>query len=209
MITQIPNAVTLTVNQENHIQGIPTADKVAEWNRNTQMVNSIKNSIKSQLDILQSKKCCYCGLDLYETSRAEIEHIAPKASRINDYPEFTFEKENLALVCGFCNGSSKKGEKDIVLNRNNIYSNCTFKIVHPYFDNPNHHYEWINNSTQILIRHRTRKGQFSILLFGLNTETHSNARGKQRIYEKKVKRRLARHNAIDKFKRIIGFSRKI
>jgi uncharacterized protein (TIGR02646 family) len=203
MIHQLNNIFILTDEQENHMSGIPDSDKPDEWVKTNAFMTNIRASITAQLDGFQNQKCCYCGLDLWETGRGEIEHIAPKSSRQRAYPEFTFEKQNLALACEYCNGSSKKGETDIVLRYSPTYSNCEFKLVHPYFDNPNDHYEWINNKTQIVVRHRTWKGKYSIILFHLHK--HANARAKQHIYERKVNRLRIYNNIIDRFKQIISF----
>lgn len=203
MINQIANIFTLSAQQENHLAGIPNAQKPAEWERSTVMMNGIKVSVTNQLDTIQKEKCCYCGLQLWETGRGEIDHIAPKASRKMAFPEFTFTKQNLALACEYCNGSSKKGETNTVFRYNANYANCEFKIVHPYFDDPNVHYEWINERTKIVIRHKTWKGKYSIILFGLHEQ--ANARAKQRIYEKRINRFRTVQNIYSRFKQIISF----
>lgn len=149
MINQITNTFTLTVSQDIHLSSIVNAGKVAEWSRNTNMMKEVRRSITEQLDLIQNKKCCYCGLQLWETGRGEIDHIAPKASRQKAYPEFTFEKLNLALSCEYCNGSSKKFEKDTILRYNSTYQNCKFKIVHPYLDNPNLHFQRLTICAEI------------------------------------------------------------
>lgn len=205
MINQINNTVTLTQQQDDHLAGIAIANRPAEWDKTNATMTAIKTSITTQLDGFQNQKCCYCGLQLWETARGEVDHIAPKGARPKAYPEFTFEKPNLALSCEYCNGSSKKGQTDIVFRYNANYSNCEFKIVHPYFDNPNAHYEWVNTRTQIQLRHRTWKGKYSILLFELDTTGQANARGKQRIYEKKVNRIRVVNNLFNRFKQIVLF----
>lgn len=205
MINQITSVFTLTQDEENHISLIADALKPDEWIRGTMMMKGMRASITSQLDIIQNQKCCYCGLQLWETARGEIEHIAPKSSRQRAYPEFTFTKQNLALSCEYCNGSSKKGETNIVFRYNAKYSDCEFKIVHPYFDNPDQHYQWINQGTKIMISNRTWKGKYSIILFGL--KDLASARAKQRIYERKVNRKIIANNLLNKFISIIKFQR--
>ncbi len=193
----------MTQLEVNHIASIPDSLKVAEWERGTVLMKGIRSSITSQLNTIQNEKCCYCGLQLWETARGEIDHIAPKASRHKAYPEFTFVKQNLALSCEYCNGSNKKGERNTILRYNSNYQNCDFKIVHPYFDVPNHHFEWINQRTQVVIRHKTWKGKYSIILFQL--KDLANARAKQRIYEKKLRRIKNVQNIFEKFKKITYF----
>jgi uncharacterized protein (TIGR02646 family) len=201
---QINYIIELTPLQESHLTNIIVADRPAEWKKDNPMMRAIRQSITTQLDNFQNQKCCYCGLELWGTSRGEIEHIAPKASRKKAYPEFTFEKKNLALSCEYCNGSSKKGEINVVFKPHAIYSNCEFKLVHPYFDNPDDHYEWVNGRTQIQIRHKTWKGKYSIILFKLHTQAQANARGREWISKRK-KNRLILNALYEKFIKIIAY----
>lgn len=205
MINQLTNTFNLTTEQEDFISNIIHSSKVYEWNKGTTNMKEIKSSISSQLNHFQNQKCCYCGLELWETSRGEIEHIAPKGSRKKAYPEFTFTKHNLAISCEYCNGSSKKGERDIIFRYNQNYSACEFNIVHPYFDNPKNHYNWINHDTKILISHKTWKGKYSIILFGL--KDLAIARAKQKNYENKIQRKILINNYLDIFLSIINFNR--
>lgn len=183
MIQQILQLFTLTQEQEILIASFVPAERADEWDRGTNVMNAIKSSITTQLNEIQREKCCYCGLQMWETGRGEIEHIAPKAARGKSYPQFSFEKQNLALACEYCNGSSKKGETDVVLTEHAVYNQCTFKLVHPYFDNPDDHYEWINEETKVVITHRTPKGKYSIDLFELHDL--AEARAKQQMFERK------------------------
>ena len=205
MFNKINSEFQLDTTQETHLSSIPDINKPREWDKNNNIINGIKRSITDQLNITQNGKCCYCGLPLWETSRGEIEHIAPKKARPKSYPEFTFTKKNLALACEYCNGSSKKGQKDIVSKYDVNYDNCEFELVHPYFDDPNLHYEWVNNETQIQVRHKTSKGKYSIMLFGLDQPAMSNARAKQKIYEREVSKIVKRKRYYDLFKRIVKF----
>lgn len=205
MINQITNRFTLTRSQKEYIDSVPINDRAAAWDQNTKIVSEIKKSIKEQLDDIQNQKCCYCGLRLWETSRGEIEHIAPKAGRKKAYPEFAFTTENLALACEYCNGSSKKGEVDTILRHDVNYSDVLFKIVHPYFDKPSVHYEWLNSSTQITVRHKTWKGKYSIILFGL--EKLATARAKQIMWEKKTTRVNSINELRTRFLKVITFIR--
>lgn len=205
MLNRIINDIQLTDEEDTYLAEILINNRPDEWERNTVMMNNIKKSINTQLNLFQNEKCCYCGLKLWETSRGEIEHIAPKRGRPKAYPEFTFTKKNLALACEYCNGSSKKGQKDIILKYNANYNRCEFKLVHPYFDDPDLHYEWVNNKTKIQIRHKTGKGQYSISLFKLDQPSMSDARGKQYIYERKVAKIAQKQRYINLFKRIISF----
>lgn len=71
---------------------------------------------------------------------------------------------------------------------NVVYSNCTFKIIHPYFDDPIQHYEWTKGKFKILVSGISNKGKFSICLFELDSEAHTLARAKQVMFEEKLRR---------------------
>lgn len=185
MINQITSTYNLTQQEQNLIDSlIPFQPGI--WNNTT--VKAIKTEIHKQLLLIQNNNCCYCGLKVNEGGRAEIEHIANKGGQKRPaYIEFVFTKENLAIVCQFCNSSSKKGQEDILDNVDlTNYNNCTFKIVHPYFDNPNLHYAWTNGKYRILISSISIEGNKSIELFGLDSESHTLARAKQAMFEDKL-----------------------
>lgn len=185
MIKQIPSTYYLTQQEQNLISSlIPFQSGI--WD--SSIVSNLKTEIHNQLLVIQENNCCYCGLKVNEGGRAEIEHIANKGGlKRPAYIEFVFTKENLAIVCQFCNSSSKKGQADILdLVDLTNYHNCTFKIVHPYFDNPNLHYSWTKGKYKILISSTSAKGIKSISLFGLDSEGHTLARAKQAMFEEKL-----------------------
>jgi uncharacterized protein (TIGR02646 family) len=203
MINKIEKTYSLTDDEEGYLNGIAVDERVRAW-KNYTNVGIIKEKIKTQLNVIQNECCCYCGNDLWVTSRAEIEHIAPKKSRKKEYPEFTFEKFNLALACQYCNSSSKKAEEDTISVYNTDYSLCQFKLVHPYFDEPSLHYEWFNNKNKILIKGKTPKANYSINLFELQTEYQNKARGNKKILNRYIKNQELK----DRFLRIITFGLK-
>lgn len=138
-----------------------------------------KDHIRKKLGDNQSNKCAYCGNDLWLTSGAYIDHIAPQGEKL--YPEFRFERENLVLACDFCNGSSGKHEYDTITVPHSVYRKCIFNIVHPYFDNPDEHYAYLTNHrrNKILIRYKSPKGKNTIYRLHLNSERRVTARYKQ------------------------------
>jgi uncharacterized protein (TIGR02646 family) len=205
MIIKIDKNYTLTALQEARLALFPGASSINAWNSQANIIKEIKESIRSQLLLIQKNKCCYCGLQLWQTSANEIEHIAPKASRIKAYPEFAFTKMNLALACELCNGIHRKWETDTIWIYNAQYNFCTFKLVHPYLDNPDNHYGWVYNSTKVVMSHKTLKGQYSISLFGLNEIPRIEARASQRNYEKTKRKYGLRQNALNKIKAIVNF----
>jgi len=146
-------------------------------------LNNLKQNIKIQLKQTHNDECAYCGLELGETSPEEIEHIAQKAEA--KYPQFMFTPENLCLACRLCNGFSKKGNKDTIDQYNDEYHRCNFKIVHPYFDNPDDHFSWVDNEIRIDIISFSPKGSASIKMFDLAGEKQSCGRAKQKLYDDK------------------------
>lgn len=205
MIVQIKKNYSLSAVQEQHLALFPGAHSIDAWNSQANIIKEIKKSIRSQLLIIQDNKCCYCGMDLWQTSSDEIDHIAPKASRRKAYPEFAFNKMNLALACGLCNGVHRKSEADTISVYNAQYNFCKFKLVHPYLDNPDNHYNWVYNSTKVVMSHKTLKGQYSIYLFGLNETPRIEARASQRNYQKAKQRYQLKQNVLNKIKAIVNF----
>lgn len=130
-------------------------------------IKEFKKLLSLQLNEIQQGKCAYCGSDLYVTSAPQIEHIAPKGGpKRPKHVRFTFLPWNLALACSFCNSPMKKGGKDTIVKEDIDYSKCHFSIVHPYFDDPDDHYEWEG----ALITGKTNKGINSIEMFQLDGE---------------------------------------
>lgn len=167
--------------------GIP---KYEDWDSGKKINKKIKESIKKQLLFWQNEKCVYCGLKLGGTSRAEIEHIAPR----HLYPEFEYTTKNLAMSCQFCNSSSKKGRKDTVTvgSKNIYYNKCTFTIVHPYFDDVDHYFEGEGAIIRIssgLTSDEEVKARNTLDMFGLSESCHVEERAKQLLWETVMKER--------------------
>src|SRR5690606_12318514 len=119
--------------------------------------------------------CAYCGLPLNRTSGPQIDHIAPKSI----YPEYTFEAKNLILSCSLCNGFSKKAEFDTVRSKGENYLDNTFYIVHPYFDDPTRHFEYIDhNGYPCMILSLTDEAKKSRRLFKLDSPEMTEERYK-------------------------------
>lgn len=146
------------------------------WSRKNQNMTSIKTFIRDKLSDLQENECAYCGFELEVTSAPEIEHIAPKGENL--YPQFTFTETNLVFSCSFCNGYMKKWTTDTITTLNSDYQLCEFSIVHPYFDDPTEHYDWVDNIKSILIQRKSQKGENSIKLFDLDSSRLSEYRAR-------------------------------
>ena len=175
----------LSASQKQYIESIKTNGTLVgdEWakKKNDMQMISLKEDIRRKLRLIQKGDCAYCGNKYHATSEDHIEHIAPKAS--NRHPEFMFEEHNLVLSCQYCNGFIKKGTKNTVSSKSRLYKKCLFNIVHPYFDKPEDHYEYIDNSTKVLIAHKTPQGKASIKMFKLDEKQQSVERAKDAIYK--------------------------
>ena len=163
MIEQLNLALTYTQAELNHLNGLVPHTKDMWDKPPSDDVKLIKTRIKHVLLANQNDVCGYCGLDLGGTSEGQIEHIAPKAK----YPEYTFERGNLVMACHYCNGFSKKGNHHTISNLVVVYTNCTFKLVHPYYDDPSIHYEWIAQDKKIILKGISAKGLYSVKIFKL------------------------------------------
>jgi len=158
------------------------------WNR----VKHITRQIREHLITEQNDECAYCGLPLKETSRPEVDHIA--ARKVDDarYPEFTFEPQNLAVACSYCNGSSCKGDKNTIDTYHAQYRNCTFTIVHPYLDDTNLHLSFERNNDSQIIRGLSPRGIETIRMFKLDSAEKSEARVKK-IKQEQFKNARRKH----------------
>src|ERR1700755_287337 len=125
MINQLTQRFILTAGQQALVNGLMPFTRDT-WE--SYAATNIRNAIAVQLRNFQNGKCCYCGLLYDETGRGEIEHIAPKKARPNEYPEFSFNNQNLAMSCQLCNSSSMKGQYNSIAVYNAIYPQCSFNI---------------------------------------------------------------------------------
>lgn len=141
---------------------------------------TVKNEISKKLFANQGFKCVYCeryliGLD------PEIDHFVHKAI----YPQFTFTTVNLFYSCGFCNSSSRKGQKPTILNLHRYYHQCTFQIIHPFYDDPGQEIKFQDADRILLDWHNCSiKGRATIEFFGYDDDIMVMIRSRQLIYER-------------------------
>jgi uncharacterized protein (TIGR02646 family) len=156
------------------------AEKQAQmWKYTNGDPRKFKDQITSHLTTNQSRRCAYCGLRLLG-AKHHRDHIAPKES----HPEFTFVSANLVLACYHCN-TDRKDTQDTVSAKNAEYSNCLFTIVHPYFDEPTQHFEFVGATEKILIQvvNGSAKGTETIRMFDLASPEMSKQRAKDALID--------------------------
>lgn len=177
--------VKFSKKQKKYIRSLGIS-QYKDWDSGKKDNKEIKQNIKNQLLQYQNNKCVYCGLPLEETSRPEIEHIAPR----DHHPEFEYTITNLAMSCQYCNGSSKKGKRETILTKNSFYNQCQFKIVHPYYDDVDKFF--VEEGALIMLKPNLlgvekSKAQLTIEIFKLTDEKQVEARQKMLCYEKFMK----------------------
>lgn len=180
MIEQVPFVLQLTIDEHRRLVELKPWN--GKWDDGT--VSDIREKIKMQLVNNQSV-CAYCGLPFKGSKDKQIEHIAPKANYRQ--PQFTYTLQNLVLSCGYCNDLIVKGTKETIeppVKR--LYRNNDFKIVHPYFDDPNEYYDWTDEGDKILIqvKNNEEKAKYSIKMFGLDSEEMSGWRAAFSLLQK-------------------------
>ena len=184
MIDHKLNEITITeaIQQAVNAYNIPGG-----WDVKEDCVSQFKEEIKTKLLQNQGGKCAYCGLPLKDRS-PEIDHIAPKGGKVHRlHPECTFLSINLVYACHHCNSTSCKGQKDTVKNKNGDYNQWSFKLVHPYLDDPAEFFETSVLGTIMSLPKkglsqndpRREKAQYTIDMFGLAEEATLNELAKQ------------------------------
>lgn len=204
MINQLTNNFTLT-NEQITLLNTMLPFSREDWERGTNDIKAIRDSIGFQLRGFQNGKCCYCGLNYDETGQGQIEHIAPKKGRPKEYPEFSFHKLNLVMACQLCNSKSMKGEYNSIDNYDVNYSDCTFKIVHPYLSDHTLHYKWSYGILNVVITGLSNEAKESIRLFKLAEEYRTTARARQRNHERLISILNIPQNTLERIKKVMNY----
>lgn len=95
---------TLCQNSTRWSQELLAALSLPEKDRNNNLIYKLfnrynKEDIRTALKKMYGGLCCYCESKIGIVSFYNIEHRKPK----KHYPEYTFEWDNLHLVCQMCN----------------------------------------------------------------------------------------------------------
>lgn len=190
MIEQLKFNLSLSIEQYKSLSAIKAWEGKHWSTPPNEDIVLIKAEIRRQL-LANQGKCAYCGLVFKNDGDKQIEHIAAKSDkRPKRHPEFTFTLKNLVLACPACNCSTNKGTQETISVKHRLYSKCDFLIIHPYFDNPDDHYDWVRGRTQITIqvKNNSPKALASIKMFDLNSSGMTELRAGQYLIEKNKKK---------------------
>jgi uncharacterized protein (TIGR02646 family) len=164
----------------------PVEDRPTRWEGKAKAVKKFKEEILKQGLLIQGNKCAWCTLKVDSDGRrtAHRDHIAPKAK----FPKWTFLAKNLIIACEYCNGFAVKGEINTISKVENNYEDCVFHLVHPYFDDPTLHLEFLSENDELLvtIRSLTPKGRWTIDNLQLDTPGATIERAKERLHERRL-----------------------
>lgn len=138
--------VQYTGDEIVHLNGVLKPKLSNGWKDKKNKTKTLKYHINTHAFIAQGGRCAYCESPLLKGALA-IDHIAPKGL----YGEFCFEPYNLVMACTSCNSPNNKGETDTIKRPVNHweYSANSFKIVHPFFDNPTNHFKYLDSDNTI------------------------------------------------------------
>lgn len=170
------------------VSDVVTAQK--HWKRNYGKYKAFKAHVTTNMKDIQSKRCAYCGTRLHE-KKPHRDHIAPK----NPHYKWTFWPINLVLTCYCCN-TDLKGETETVDVLARSYRRTTFKIVHPFLDDPADHLNFYLDKNSILIqaKNSSAKGDATITLFDLMAPERAKERAKDFLFDEDVDHLVGMHS---------------
>lgn len=139
----LDQSATIEDEVQERLNLVPVASRKKEWGRKTNDVKSFKAAVKAHGMNIQGARCVWCEAKIGPTGRRtpHRDHIAPK----DLYESWTFEPDNLAMSCEFCNGFEVKKDLDTIEVSSPNYQDCIFRIVHPYFDDPSLHIGFVED----------------------------------------------------------------
>lgn len=171
---------------QRQLTAIPIRQRPDRWDGQTKIVKSFKDTVKKRGLEIQKSRCAWCMLTVGGLGRRtwHRDHIAPKRK----HPTWTFLSQNIVMSCEFCNGFSVKKDLETVKVKHRSYAKCEFFVVHPYFDNPPDHLEFVSadRETKILIKGKSEKGLWTIKELDLDTPGATLERAKDALYQKRL-----------------------
>lgn len=129
---------------------------------------NFKQNIRSFLKLAQNGRCAFCRCRVsVGTSWSNLEHLVSKS----DYPQFTFQPDNIVYCCTKCNMSKVK--QNTIVNPNpvrtqQVFPNASggFEIINPYHDDFETHLDFIDDII-IVVANNSNKGRNTIRLYKL------------------------------------------
>lgn len=138
-------------------------------------------TVKNLLLEVQHGKCCFCEQKRPHGREGDVEHFRPKTGFQIDgksslqkpgYYWLAYNFDNLFYACKVCNQEYKKNffplvdETKRAYSHNSDWRNEDSLIVHPYFDIPENHIEFVSEIAKP--KNNSLKGKVTIELVGLN-----------------------------------------
>lgn len=130
-------------------------------------LKSIKKALKGHFYNCQSRRCCYCSIELPNHGASiYLDHVISRRDR----PDFMLSLNNLGAACGPCNGS--KSAKPVLIEGLDVagvvnvpMDSGAYILVHPQLDEWADHFELDEFSR---IRKTTDKGGKTIEMCGID-----------------------------------------
>lgn len=173
-------------NLQKKLNAIPIRQRPDRWDGGTNIVKTFKATVKKRGLEIQKGRCAWCMLTIEAQGRRGIhrDHIAPKRK----HPTWTFLSKNIVISCEFCNGFNVKKDLETVRVKHRSYAKCEFFLVHPYFDNPPDHIEFLSadRETKVLIKGTSDKGLWTIRELQLDSPGATVERAKDALYQKRL-----------------------
>ena len=133
------------------------------WAKGDNQTRELKNKISEFTLLQQRNRCAYC--EEFMVGGIQLDHFVPKQM----HPEFCFEPKNLVSSCAICNMYVKNAGDTVVPPIKKRYEQNLFKIVHPYFNDPDVHIKYTNEDRVIIDNERcTDLGRATISFFHMN-----------------------------------------
>lgn len=114
----------------------------------------------------QSRRCCYCSIELQPNNKTkDLEHVIDKSGR----PDLMFELRNLAVSCTTCNGGKKK-KRVLIEGCAEEGFPCDSKFymhIHPHFDEWSDHL-FFDEYLRVVPRKDSSKGESTYSICNFN-----------------------------------------
>ncbi|TDF62053.1 HNH endonuclease [Cupriavidus sp. L7L] len=181
---KIQTPATIAAADQQNLDKIPEDQRSAKWDKSrANSVRNFKTAVMTHGLEVQGYRCAWCTLPVGAAGRrtAHRDHIAPKAL----YQQWTFHAKNLLIACEYCNGFAIKADLDTVEALGADYDTTTFRIVHPYLDEPNGHISFLEQAGHepgVVIQGLSPKGLWTIDKLQLTESGLTIERAKELVF---------------------------